>query len=71
MTKFLQKDLSVPFTGKNLYQILYLMKLQALACTFIAKESPAQMFSCEFCAIFKNTFLRNSSGRLLYVTLQY
>ena len=43
-------------TRKNLYQVLYLMKLQALTCTFIAKESPAQMFSGEFYVIFKNTF---------------
>ena len=43
-------------TRKNLYQVLYLMKLQALGCTFIAKESTAQMFSGEFYVIFKNTF---------------
>ena len=24
---------------------------------FIWKETPTQMFSCEFCEIFKNTFL--------------
>ena len=26
------------------------------ACNFIKKETPAQMFSCEFCEIFKNTY---------------
>ena len=26
------------------------------ACNFIKKETHAQMFSCEFCEIFKNTF---------------
>ena len=31
--------------------------LQALACNFIKKEILAQVFSCEFCEIFKNTFL--------------
>ena len=25
-------------------------------CNFIKKETLAQMFSCEFCEIFKNTF---------------
>ena len=26
------------------------------ACNFIKKETVAQVFSCEFCEIFKNTF---------------
>ena len=26
------------------------------SCNFIKKETLAQMFSCEFCEIFKNTF---------------
>ena len=34
------------------------------AWNFIKKETLAQVFSCEFCKIFKNTFLRNYSGRL-------
>ena len=33
----------------------FLMKLQK-ACNFINKESLAQVFSCEFCEISKNTF---------------
>ena len=32
------------------------MNLQAEACDFIKKETLAQMFSCEFCEISKNTF---------------
>ena len=39
-----------------MYQSLFLLKLQAEACHFIKKETVAQMFSCEFCEIFKNTF---------------
>ena len=35
------------------------------AYNFIKKETLAQMFSCEFCQISKNTFLQNNSGRLL------
>ena len=27
------------------------------ACNFIEKETPTQVFSCEYCEIFKNTFL--------------
>ena len=26
------------------------------------KEAPTEVFSCEYCEIFKKTFLRNSSG---------
>ena len=49
----------------------------AEACNFIKKETQAQVFSCEFCEISKNTFsyratpvaasmlsFRNSEGRL-------
>ena len=35
---------------------LFLMKLQALACNFIKKETLAQVFSCEICETSKNTF---------------
>ena len=35
------------------------------ACIVIKKETLAQVFSCEFCDISKNTFLQNISGRLL------
>ena len=35
----------------------FLIKLQASACNFIKKETLAQVFSCEFCEIYKNTFI--------------
>ena len=35
---------------------IILIKLQADACNFIKKETLAQVFSCEICAIFKNAF---------------
>ena len=35
----------------------FLIKLQGQTCTFIKKETLAQVFSCEFCEISKNTFL--------------
>ena len=38
------------FTGKHLCQSLFFKK------NFIKKETLAQVFSCEFCEIFKNTF---------------
>ena len=34
----------------------FLIKLQAEACNFIKKKTLAQVFSCEFCEISKNTF---------------
>ena len=36
-------------------RISFLIKLQASACTFIKKETLAQVFSCEFFENFKNT----------------
>ena len=44
------------FTGKHLYQRLFLNKVADLACNFIKKESLAQVFSGEFCEISKNIF---------------
>ena len=35
---------------------VFLIKLQVLACNLIKKETQAQVFSCEFCEISKNTF---------------
>ena len=43
-------------TGKHLCQSLFLNKVAGRACNFIKKESLAQVFSCEFCEFFKNTF---------------
>ena len=41
---------------ENTYARDFSIKLQALACNFIKKESLAQVFSCEFCEISRNTF---------------
>ena len=43
------------FTGKHLCQSLSFNKV--VPYNFIKKETVAQLFSCEFCEIFKNTFL--------------
>ena len=37
-----------------------------MTCNFIKNETPAPVFSCEFCEIFKETFLHNFSERLLF-----
>ena len=46
-------------TGKHLCQSLF---CNDSACNFIKKETLAQMFSCEFCEISKNTSFYTSGG---------
>ena len=51
------------FTRKHLCQRLFLNKVTGLrpkACNFIKKKSLAQVFSCEFCKISKNTFFHKT-----------
>ena len=58
----MKKDVLINFsklTGKHLCQSLFLNKVAGLkACNFIEKKSLAQVFSCEFCKICKNTFFQ-------------
>ena len=42
-------------------KIISLIKLQPVAWNFIKKETVAQVFSCEFCKIFKNNFSYRTS----------
>ena len=42
-----------------------LIKLQAFRAATLLEETPAQVFSCEYCEIFKNIFLQDTSRRLL------
>ena len=44
------------FTGKHLCQSLFFNQVAGGTCNLIKKETLAQVFSCEFCEIFKNTF---------------
>ena len=37
-------------------RVSLLIKLQAESCSFIKKETLAQVFFCEFCEMFKNIF---------------
>ena len=46
-------------------RVSFLRKPQA--CNFIKKETLAQVFSCEFCKISKNTFFIEHLWRLLLV----
>ena len=45
--------------------------LQAKACNFIKKETLAQVFSCKFCEIFKNTFFTEHFHWLLLQVVCY
>ena len=47
--------ISAIFTGKHLRWNLFLTKLQGLQHR--RKKTPTKEFSCEYCAIFKNSFL--------------
>ena len=44
------------FTGKHLYPSLFFKKVGGLRPTTLLKKTLAQVFSCEFCEIFNNTF---------------
>ena len=44
------------FAGKHLCWSLFLEKLQTWRSATLLKKTPIQMFSCEYCGIFKNTF---------------
>ena len=44
------------FTGKHLCRSLFLIKLQCWRPATLLKRDSTQVFSCEYCKIFKNTF---------------
>ena len=50
------------FTGKHLCQSLFLNKVEGLKTATLLKKRQAQVFSCEFCEIFKNIFSQSNSG---------
>ena len=58
-------------TGKYLYQILFFNKAAGFKTAILLKrETLTQVFSCEFCEIFKNTFLlKNTSGGCFYTVV--
>ena len=54
------------FAGKFLCQILGLIKLKAPQITLLKKETLAQVFSCEFCEIFKGTLTRKMKKEVCF-----
>ena len=66
---------SAKVTGKHLFRSLFLIKFQLQASSrlqlYMKKEAPTQLFSYEFCEIFKNTFFTEPSRRLLLSLLVF
>ena len=53
-------------------RVSFLIKLQAETCIFIKKETVTQVFSCEFCEIFKNIFsIEHLRTTVSYFLFQY
>ena len=50
---------------------VFIVNFEHDACNFIDKRLLAQVFSHEFCEIFKNTFLKNTSGGRFWVETLY
>ena len=48
-------------------RVSFLIKLQASGLQFIKKEALPQVFSCELCEIFKNTFFTEHLRTTAYV----
>ena len=73
--KELNTSLILIFFQMTLRKILENVFFEALeaffkkACNFIKKESLAQVFSCEFCEIFKNTFFTEHFRTIASATL--
>ena len=49
-------EISANSQQKHLCQILFFNKVAGATCNFIKKKTLAQVFSCEFCEISKNSF---------------
>ena len=54
--KKLLLEISQKFVEKHLCQSIFFNKVADAACNFIKKETLAQVFSCQFCEISKNSF---------------
>ena len=53
-------------------RVSFLIKLKASTCNVIKKEALTQMFFCEFCEIFRNTFfIEHLPGTALHIRIFY
>ena len=44
------------FRGKHLLRSFFLIKLQVWSPVIVLRETPIQVFPCEYCKIFRNTY---------------
>ena len=51
------------FTGKHLHWSLFLIELQVWGPATVLKETPAKVFFCAYCEIFKNTYFQEKLQR--------
>ena len=57
------------YSQENTYaRVYFLVKLQVDVCNLIKKETLAQVFSCEFCEIFKNTYFTEHFWKTVSIT---
>ena len=56
-------------TGKHLCQSLFFNKVVGLRPVTLLKKTLAQVFSCEFGEILKNTFFHRTQGRGVFTSL--
>ena len=63
-------EISQNSQGNKFARVSFLIKLQAQACNFIKKEILAQMFSCQFCKISKNSFSDKKKVLLIVVCIK-
>ena len=62
---------SAKLTGKQLRQSLFFNKVAGLRPATSLKKTLTQVFSCEFCKIYKNTIFKEHIRWLLLNTLTY
>ena len=59
------------FKGKHLCRSLFLIKLQPWRPATLLKRDSTQVFSCEYCEIFKNTFFFYRAPPVVAFLLSY
>ena len=55
------------FTGKRMCWSLFLIKLQDWRPVFLFKETLTQVFFCEYCEIFKNSFFTGTPSHYTFL----
>ena len=59
------------FTWKHLCWSFFLIKLKALRPETLLKQTPTQVFSCEYCSVFKNNFFEEQDFLIMTIWLLF